>query len=144
MKKLLFVLFFIPVISFAQEKKYIKPIVIFDLPVHNGAMNGLSTNVGALFGNENFVQIGLLVGYRQHSMTRSFFGPNHNLGTVSILWKVQFDKIIAVPMFSYANGSYQDLSIRFGYAFDKSKTSFVHLFTSTQMGLGIGTTVCIK
>jgi hypothetical protein len=47
-------------------------------------------------------------------------------------------------MFSYANKKYQDVSIRLGHSFDKENMSFIHIFASTQLGYGVGTTILLK
>jgi len=142
MKKFFILLVLIPIACFSQNKKHIKPIVIFDIPINNIAFSGLSSNVGALFGRDNFVQIGVFVGYRQHSDLK--INKTYSLGTFSFMWRVPIDKFDITPMFTYANGTYQDLSMRLGYVVDKNKTISINIFTSSKMGSGVGTTIHLK
>jgi hypothetical protein len=144
MKKLIFLLLLIPTLSFSQSKKYITPMAIFDVPLNYGLFDGLSVNAGALFGDEKFVQIGVLVGYRQYQTPSSRYEPVYSLGTFSFLWRVPLNKMLIIPMFSYANKTYQDLSLRLGYSINKEKTNFVHAFASTQMRFGVGVTIIVK
>lgn len=140
-KKILTLLLLLPIFSFGQKNKYIKPMILFDLVVQKQMFDGLSSNVGILMGDEKFTQIGLLVGYRQHSPANNMMKPMNTLMTASILWKAQVERFLFLPMFSYGNESYQDLSFRIGYAVDKNKSTYIHMFTSSQMGFGIGTMV---
>jgi hypothetical protein len=135
MKKILLILMLLPCLSFAQNK-YIRPIVIFDAPIQKTMFGGASSHVGLLFGEEKFVQIGFLLGYRIVDTKQS--------ASFSFMWKARFNKILIAPMFSYCSKEYQDISLRLGYSFNREKSSFIHVFGSTQMGYGIGGTFCLK
>jgi hypothetical protein len=151
MKFALFFLLLFSSICYGQEKpvkknvgnKFAKPLLMFDIPIKRGMFDGLSTNLGFLLGSEDWVQIGILAGYRVHQKNNAGFEV-HQLPTASILWVVKAKKIVFIPMFTYANRSYQDVSMRIGHSIDKDKSIFVHIFGSLQMGYGIGTTVKIK
>jgi hypothetical protein len=140
MKKILLLALLFPCLLYSQNK-YIKPVVIFDVPIEKAMMNGLSMHVGALFGDQKFVQIGLLMGYRHHQIA---YEPVIQTFTYSFLWRVPIKKFTVIPMFSYANETYQDVSIRIGRSFDKQNMSFIHIFASTQLGYGVGTTILLK
>lgn len=143
MKKLLLLLLIIPCLSYSQNK-YIKPVLIFDIPIEKAMMNGLSMHVGALFGDEKFVQIGLLMGYRHDQTSKNISQSIVQTFTYSFMWRVPIKKFTVIPMFSYANENYQDVSIRLGRSFDKQNMSFIHIFASTQLGYGVGTTILLK
>lgn len=145
MKKLLLILLLIPTLTFGQKKeRFITPFVMFDLVVEKGMFNGLSSNVGAMFGMDNFTQIGLSVGYRQYQPARPLFGPTYSLLSGSIFWKVRMERFLVLPSFSYSNKDYQDLTMRLGYSIDKDNDTFVHGFYSSQMGYGVGLFVMMK
>ena len=138
----LFILFSQSVFS-QNSSEYIRPILVFEIPIQRGMFDGLNTSVGALFGSEKFVQIGVLVGYRTHTKVNSNFEVQQ-LPNLSILWKIPVDKFSIMPMFTYGNKTYQDVSLRVGYALDKDKNNFIHAFGSMQMGYGIGTTILLS
>lgn len=143
MRKLLLLLLIIPCLSYSQNK-YIKPVLIFDISIEKTMMNGLSMHVGGLFGDQKFIQIGLLMGYRTDQTSKNMSEPIVQTFTYSLLWRVPIKKFTVIPMFSYANKKYQDVSIRLGHSFDKENTSFIHVFASTQLGYGVGTTILLK
>jgi hypothetical protein len=143
MKKILLLILLFPCLLYSQNK-YIKPMVIFDIPIQKAMMNGLSMHVGALFGDQKFIQIGLLMGYRSDQTSKNTYDPVIQTFTYSLLWRVPIKKFTVIPMFSYANKKYQDVSIRLGHSFDKENMSFIHIFASTQLGYGVGTTILLK
>ena len=143
MKKIfLFALMLVALNSYSQKQKPITLGFTFDAPIErNMLFNGLSANIGAWFGNDNLVPIGLFVGYRVHQ-TKT--GKIWQVFGVTTAWRIQAKSLLILPTFTYVSNEYQDLGIKFGYAIDAEKTSFVHVFVSGQMGVGIGTTISVS
>lgn len=142
MKYVLTFIILVSTITGYSQNKYVKPIIIVDIPVQNITVAGHSANIGVLFGNENFVQIGILTGYSIYKDKNEI--TEQEFPTLSLMWRIPVKRVSVIPMFSYYNSKYQDLSIRVGYAITNTKATSIHLFGSTQMGYGIGTNIILK
>jgi hypothetical protein len=134
MKKIILLLtLLLPILAISQNK-YVRPISLCELSPSSKIFDAVSANIGVLLGDQKLHQVGLLVGYRSQE-------PKYQGFMFSVLWSTQIKKFVISPMFSVGESSYNDLSLRIGYQFGGNENRYFHLFTSSQMGFGIGTTV---
>jgi hypothetical protein len=135
MKKIiLLLLLFLPILTTAQNK-YVRPLAICELSPNKNIFNAVSANIGVLLGSQKSHRIGLLTGYRSHNENK------YQGYAFSVLLSTEIKKFMIAPMFSVGENSYNDLSLRIGYQFGKNENRHFHLFASSQMRFGVGTTV---
>lgn len=143
MKKTFLLLLLLPCFLFSQNK-YFQPIGMIDFPIQKNYFPGYSVNFGCLFGTEKFVQIGLIVGFREHQSQIYPISYTESSFNFSFFWNIPIKRFIIMPMATYANESYQDLSLKVGYSTNKSKRVYIHMLASNKMGIGVGTTFKLK